>query len=85
MLEREEGDVNVRFQLMGALKFDPASNTLRFARCQQFTLAFTRKHPGCQVGMTALAGSHRGLERINVCGAFVICEARCIIRNHFKL
>lgn len=43
MLEREEGDVDVHFQLTGALKFDPASNTPRFAPCWQFTLAFTLK------------------------------------------
>lgn len=43
MLEREEGDVDLHFQLMGALRFDPASNTPRSAGCWQFTLAFTLK------------------------------------------
>lgn len=85
MLEREEGDVNVHFQLMGTLRFDPASNTPRFAGCWQFTLAFTLKASWLPVGSNGTGWVLQRSAEDRCLWSLVIYKVQYIIRNNFKL
>lgn len=85
MLEREEGDVDLHFQLMGALRFDPASNTPRFAGCWHFTLAFTLKASWLPSGSNSTGWVLQRSAEDQCLWSLVICKIQHIIRNNFKL
>lgn len=82
---REEGDVDLHFKLMGARRFDPASNTPRFAGCWQFSLAFTLKASWLPSGSNSTGWVLQRSAEDQRLQSLIICKVQYIIRNNFKL